>query len=352
MYYSDKSAILDNERIVKSSDFLFFINNFRGIAIIIIVAFHTLYWVKWTENSVSEKVLNTVLMNCTILFIYISGYLFHHVTLRFTYNSYLRKKFINVISPYLIISAPAVLALIFNIQYIPKTWIYSTGIMHKSIICDILVLEITGSQWYHFWFIPMMIIFYLLAPLFWFIINHPKIYICLPFFVLISFLIGRQTSNSNPIHSVLYFMPVYLLGAFSSQFNSQLKMVLNRYWFVILALFFLTSYLIYKNDITSLSLFQKIALCFLLLALMIRLDDFKMTFLRTMAKYSFGIYFIHAYVIYLLAGLLSFLGFKDLQSFGILSYFGFSIMVLLLSYFILRAIKIVLQNNSRMFIGC
>jgi peptidoglycan/LPS O-acetylase OafA/YrhL len=339
-------------KVFTDSPFLNYINNFRGIAIMIIVAYHSMVFIPWEKGSIIYKVLNILLENCTIMFIFISGYLFRHLLPKFTFKSYLKKKFINVISPYLIMSSPAVMFLILNFKSVDKPWIYDTGLMHKSIITDILLLEITGSQWSHFWFIPMMVIFYFMAPVFRFIANHPGIYYILPFLVLISFWMGRSVNNSNPFQSFAYFLPVYLFGAFSNQFYAHVNLFLRRFWYVLLFLFFILSYIIFVFNIYSFSLFQKMILCYLVLALLIKFNDFKMTFLETMAKFSFGIYFIHMYIIYLISFTLSYLGFNFLRSFGIFSYIIFFFLTTFLSYIMLRIIKIITKDKSRMVTGC
>lgn len=334
--------------------FLNFINKFRGIAILIIVAYHsmTVRLVSWEDDSVCLKVLRTLLLDCTILFIFISGYLFNHLLPQFSYKSYLKKKMKYVISPYLIMSAPAVLFMILDFNFIEKSWIYNTGLMNKSVITDILLLEITGSQWYHFWFIPMMIIFYLLAPAFRFVANNPGIYYIIPFIIIISFVVGRPADNSNPFQSFLYYLPVYLLGSFSSQFYSQVRKAIIKYWHFLVILFLFSSYIIYSGSVSSVSLFQKVILCYIVLALMINHDHSEAPVLEILAKYSFGIYFIHMYVIHLVSGIISFLELGFLRSLGIFSYFLFLALVTYISYLFLRVSKMILKENSRMIIGC
>lgn len=334
--------------------FLDFINRFRGIAILIIVAYHslTVRLVSWEDDSVCLKVLRTLLSDCTILFIFISGYLFNHLLPRFSYKSYLKKKVKFVISPYLVMSAPAVLFMILDFNIIEKPWIYNTGLMNKSVLTDILLLEITGSQWYHFWFIPMMIIFYLLAPAFRFVANNPVMYYSIPVILIIAFVVGRPADNSNPFQSFLYYLPVYMLGSFSSQFHLPVRKVIIKYWYFLVILFLFSSYIIFSGNIRSVSLFQKIILCYIVLALMIRLDHLKAPILEILATYSFGIYFIHMYVIHLVSWIVSFLGLGFLKSMGIFSYFLFLLLVTFISYLLLRLSKMILKDNSRMIIGC
>lgn len=82
--------------------FIRYIHHFRGVAIIYVVAAHIL--VKWPENSIVSRAMDVVWQNSTILFLFIAGYLFQHLSDKFEYKDYLIKKFQNVICPYLILS--------------------------------------------------------------------------------------------------------------------------------------------------------------------------------------------------------------------------------------------------------
>jgi surface polysaccharide O-acyltransferase-like enzyme len=337
---------------ISKTPFLDYMTNFRSIAIIVIVSFHIKYLIVWDDNIFIKKVINLALMNCSVLFVFISGYLFQHLLPKFNFKSYLKKKFINVICPYLILSAPAVIAALVGFKHIPKPLFYNFEFINRSILADIVFLEITGRQWYHFWFIPMMIIFYVMAPVFRTFSYRPILYICIPFLITLSLIIGRDTNNQNPILSFLYFLPVYLIGSLSSQFAKDLENILFKFWYILVVLFFVLSFYIIKYNINALSMLQKLSLCYLLLYIMLKFGNKRIHILEKIANYSFTIYLIHAYVIFILSGFISYLKLDYLKSHGMYSFIGFCFIVLFLSYLIIWIIKKFFPHRSRLIVGC
>ncbi len=93
-------------------EFINYIHNFRGIAIIFVVACHLL--LNWDKNSKVEEFLFVFWGNGTVLFVFIAGYLFQHLSKKFEYRNYLVKKFQNIILPYFIISVPIIVYRIMN----------------------------------------------------------------------------------------------------------------------------------------------------------------------------------------------------------------------------------------------
>ncbi|NLW32509.1 MAG: acyltransferase [Fibrobacter sp.] len=331
--------------------FLKYINNFRGVAILIILAYHSLHAASWGANDILKRVLEITVMNCTLMFIFISGYLFQYLLPKYNYKLYLKKKFRNVIVPYLFMSAPAVILLITNSKYVSKPWIYETGLMGESILTDIFFLEITGSQWYHFWFIPMIVIFYLLAPLFNYITKHPKLYYGILLLLMISFFISRPQDNNNPFHSFLYYLPVYLTGMVSCQFSNKINMVVTRYLGYIFFLLLIISAAIYFTSINDLSIFQKIVMSYFFLGLMLRFSEKDILFLNVSAKYSFGLYFIHMYVIFFIMLLIRHFDINILIPDNFISFILLFILVTIVSLMILTIMKKIIGHNSRIIMG-
>ena len=86
--------------------FLRYVHNFRAVAIVIIVAGHAVVTLGRDAQPAQMDFLLDLLDNGTVLFVFIAGFLFEHLSRKFEYRSYLRKKLLNVIVPYLLISAP------------------------------------------------------------------------------------------------------------------------------------------------------------------------------------------------------------------------------------------------------
>ena len=205
------------------------IHSFRAIAILLIVAGHSLDEFSWQAHQGQEELIADVVDNGTVLFVFIAGYLFEYLLPRYRYGEYLTKKFTNVILPYLIISAPAMLhrflledpaRLYPQIQGMPVwyqvLWYYVKGGAHMN---------------FPLWFIPMITVYYLLAPVFQQISRHPRSFYLLVLLVPLSVAIHRQESpNLNLLHSTVYFLSAYVSGMWACRYNKQIEPWLERYW--------------------------------------------------------------------------------------------------------------------------
>ena len=97
-----------------------------------------------------------------MLFVFIAGFLFQYLKKKFEYRSYLIRKTRYVILPYLIISAlPIGLKLIglHQSDWVPPEMI-PDGIFGKAVF-----YLASGKHLGPFWFIPMIVIFYIISQL-------------------------------------------------------------------------------------------------------------------------------------------------------------------------------------------
>ncbi len=80
----------------KPTRFLPYLHNFRGIAILYIVAFHCWSSFGWGDHDLEKKVWNSLIVYGTVLFVFIAGFLFQHLNgqanSRFNFGTYLKKK--------------------------------------------------------------------------------------------------------------------------------------------------------------------------------------------------------------------------------------------------------------------
>lgn len=84
------------------------LHNFRGLAIIFIVATHCISIFDWASAPLLRDVLGRVVANGTVFFLFIAGYLFHHLSSGFRAIPYWRNKLRFVVLPYVIVSIPAI----------------------------------------------------------------------------------------------------------------------------------------------------------------------------------------------------------------------------------------------------
>src|SRR4029453_15378019 len=70
------------------------------------------------------------------------------------------------------------------------------------------------------WFIPMITIIYLAAPIFMQFVKRPRLYVLLIALVPFSLLAHRDASpNLDTLGLTLYYLPAYLLGMWTSQYR-------------------------------------------------------------------------------------------------------------------------------------
>jgi surface polysaccharide O-acyltransferase-like enzyme len=315
-----------------------------------IVSYHVFPAIRWVENSTSAKIINVIFSNCSILFMFISGFLFQYLLRKYKYPTYLKKKFQNVILPYIFMSIPAIVLIFFA----PKFGIeWNAHHTDKPVILRIITFYLTGSHLSQFWFIPMIVFYYLAAPLFKFIDTHNKLYYTLPLFLTLSIIIGRPEGNDNPLHSFLFYLPVYLTGMASSHYLDKTLLLLEKYFYYLLAAILILSTILYFEDIRAISLVQKIMLCLAILHIFKVFDNNKiLNKLDVVATYSFGIYFIHMYIIIVILKVMNATNMDIFRSMGIFSFILLTTVTTLISIFLLWLIKLINKKNSRIIIGC
>lgn len=343
--------------------YLTHIQNLRALAIFLIVAGHAIGFFSWKESPFLRNALEDLVANGTVLFVFISGYLFQHLSGKFRYGDYLGKKTRYVLIPYLIVSVPAIIYSVFlrdpALQY--------SELAGKPVLYQVLWFYLQGGAHlnYPLWFIPMILIYFAAAPVFMLFVRYPVFYSLLLVLLPVSLLAHRPDSpNPELLHSSVYFLSAYVLGMFASQYRERVEAVLDRYLGLIVVLFigyyaahlFLSEYhgnyhvphlfSLEKGYVDWIYL-QKILLAFLLVGLLKRHDSRTPAGLRTVGDASFSIYFLHAYVIY---GLHVLVRWRSIPG-SALKWLVLSILVFGVCFAITRGVQWVFGKNSRILIG-
>ena len=355
-----------------NTGFLNSINYFRGIAIAIIVLGHSYGLSNMNIDSVFDRTVFSLFKQGSIYFIFISGFLFHHIffikNANFKYLKYIRKKINYVFIPYLVISfVPIITRVLYldNRDYIAD-W------AADNYLLSILWYIATGRIFVGYWYVPTGMILFLLSPLIIWLVESKH---CLPvmiFLLGISLVIHRPVDNLNPIHSTIYFLPIYILGCYASKNRKYVyeymenKIVAFSVIAVFLALIQAVfwesaggakqNFLMLGNSISTLSinsidiiLIQKIITCFLLMSLLYHYEKADIKALEWLAQRSFAIYFIHP--------ILMSLG-RWIVDKNNLSYEGNYLIWLAVGGYLLfgsmaiaQVLKITFKKNSRYLIG-
>ncbi len=340
---------------------------FRGLAILFIVAGHSCVY--WPMDSFYEKVLANLITGGTTFFIFISGFFFHHVFYpKFQYQQFMVKKAKYVLLPYTLLSLLGFAYFVIYLDRPPYAEIFNTGQINSWYQYIRLFVQYwwTGSILDPYWYIPFIMIIFALSPLFIWQIQLPiKVQMGLFIFLLcISSLVHRPLFNLSVIHSVIYFIPVYMAGIMCSLKKERVFKFLEGNNFIIglsVALLSVAQILIYsrygnfhKEAMLSyagidLMLFQKILMCFFLLSVLQKFENRNIAFLKYIASASFAIYFIHPWILYSFSYLSVFERFNFLPGFLGLVVTLSSVMVLSLA--IATLFKWAFPNKSRFVIG-
>ena len=352
------------------SGFLPYIHNLRGFAIIFVVCVHARgYDTDWISHPGVNRFLDTIFDpsegNGTVLFLFIGGFLFQHLThKRFEFKKYLEQKFKVIILPYIIISIPIILLRIntgFNSLSLPPDF------EDRSQLYQLFHYLFTGAHMAPFWFIPAIVIIYLTAPLLHAIDNSKFYNYIFPFIFLLSLFTFRPAHNANPFLAYLHFVPAYLTGMWASFNRHRILAAEKKLLYPLIAIFIVFSILDLsgKTELARLMTFEKVLegqiilfniyilkaviLCFILMLILYRLQHKSMPLIELLGHYSFGIFFVHYIFISLFRNSLLLAGITI--DFSVLTYFTFALFVMLVSIMVVYLLKKLTGHYSRYLIG-
>jgi surface polysaccharide O-acyltransferase-like enzyme len=331
--------------------FLNYIHNFRGIAILYVIAAHPL--MKWEEGDPVQQVLYFLFQNSTTMFIFIAGYLFQHLAKSFEYKTYLGKKFQNVICPYLIVSIPIIVYRVIFKDIPGFTTEVHPDFASFSTVHQVSYYLLHGAHMQQLWFVPMVTLFYLGSPLLIYIDRHPRLYWLLVPLLFVSIMIQRP-ALAETFKMAAHFLSAYVFGMFLGHYKDSYLEFAKKYWWLIIVL--ITSAILLNCYLPAkfydpIDYIQKLLFCCLYIYLLWKLDKYVPKFLGTLATLSFGIYFLHYYFI-LLERRISYQIYGHEMPGTLLNWIGSYLFMLLPTVALLLLLKKLLGNKSKYFIGC
>lgn len=304
---------IENNILPKKSRFLNYINVFRGLAILLIIMGHTMQIGE--KTSLAHYINTEIVCGGTALFIFISGFLFQHLSGKFEYKNYLTKKWTNVIMPYLITAIPGLIfCFYFPIQY-------KNSFDGLNFIVQIpLLLSIGRVHNVPTWFIPMIVIFFIFSWIFLKLEKKNILYKLLPILFLITIVVPRGTAEYEDTIGLSYiakywifvkyillgfihFLALYVFGMYCSANKHIIDKFYDKrliLWILMILLSALDVYSMYKFGYSNYTI-SKTFLTMLVLAYLKHYDEFILSHKKTnkvldfIAKYSFGIFFVHWY---------------------------------------------------------
>lgn len=337
---------------------LFYFDNFRAIAILLIVWGHC--YSGWDKTEYYEKLISNAITGGTALFVFISGFFLHHIFYkRHTgYVEFLIKKIISVGVPYFLLSS-LYMILYLNVSGSVPTHFSLQGLPMWEVV---MINFATGRTLTAYWYIPFVLLLFALTPFFYaFITTNSKnqAFLTVVLFILSSAVFWRPVADINPFHSILYFTPFYLLGIMFSLNQMKIISVLKNYKLLLwvfwggclLAMTYLGQVGNLRKDFSlsfdglDLMVMQKIALIFLIITVLHEFFNYKIEFLDFVARNSFPVFFIHPWVT-------SIIGYVfDFKADNFMEVSVVFLVVVSISLAVSVGVKGILKSKSKFLIG-
>lgn len=340
-----------------------YFDHLRAIAILSIVMSHC--FSGWAIGSFGEKMSASLVAGGTSLFVFISGFFFHNkFYANFSYSRFLIKKFVNLCVPYLAMSSAAFLASLFVHGGGRSGLLQGSGVWDGA--SQFLLCLSTCGMLLGYWYVPFIMIVFLLSPLFlrYITLARPAQIAVVLILLAVSTVAQRPLNESNPVHALIYFTPVYLLGILFSINKDAVLRVIDRRPFFLLGIVLGLSALkvlvdgshannvkasLFAYDGVDVLILQKIFLVMLLISILRRFENKALSALEHIASCSFAIFFLHPWALIATK--------KVCRHLGLFSGHGFAefaatfVATLLLSIGCAHLVRFMLKRKSRLLIG-
>jgi probable poly-beta-1,6-N-acetyl-D-glucosamine export protein len=316
------------------------INYLRGFAILSVISIHvsTYYTQMETINLLTTLyiTIDTLSLFAVPAFIFISGFvLYNNYSIKFKIKQYFFRRFKSIVPQYII----------FSTFYMMIASVYGSKISGKSLnlgISDILNRYFTGEAAYHLWFFILIIQLYILYPLILIIYNYLKAKNKVSLFLIATFVLGILFSSydvlelRNKAPLFVGYLFYFVIGMFtrSNYEFIRLKFFLSKYIFWMCIILIVGTLLInvdVANAHFSLNLFNfdsifaqiwkillstisvlyfTVIITFILYISIYLSKSESLSFIDKIGSYSFAIYLLHAFFIYLVVLIFSNLHFN------------------------------------------
>jgi probable poly-beta-1,6-N-acetyl-D-glucosamine export protein len=351
------------------SKFLSYLHNLRGLAILYVVAVHCRAFVpEWLIHPSVNRFFDTFLDptegNGTVLFLFIGGFLFQHLTHNnFEFRKFIEQKFKVIMLPYLLISIPLIIIRLvtpFESLSLPQNF------DDHSVAYKVVHFILTGAHMPPFWFISTIVLFYFTAPLLH-LCDRPFFYkYIFPFIFLSCLFTYRPAHNANPLLAYLHYIPIYITGMWASFNREKILAVAPNLLYILIACYVSLCALdlmgwenhsrettfeqvLQGSIVVNIYIFKAVILCFMLMLMLYHLRHQKMPFIELLGDYSFGIFFIHYLYISVLRKLVEIMNIHI--DFSMPAYLIFTIMILGMSTGTVYLVKKLSGRYSRYLIG-
>ncbi|WP_160154375.1 acyltransferase [Microbulbifer sp. ALW1] len=344
--------------------FLNSFNYFRAVAITLIVAGHFAVVSNLNLDGIAAQVFYNLVVGGTALFVFISGFMFHHVFyVKFLYSKFLIGKLKNVAVPYLILGVTPILYYVVNMKssfgdfYLPEG-----GGLFNEYVVPALKYYGTGRFLTAYWYVPFILVMFVLAPLHVLFVRlkfkwQVILTVCL---ASVALFVHRPVANISVLHSVIYYTPIYLFGIICSIYrDSVYSFWRGKEFFLFFGAICISFIQVHTGHLGNyhkdffefagldLIFLQKILLCLFFMVWLSRYEAFNSKVLNLVAGASFSIFFLHPFMLvgFGKLGISSYLN----DSWGI--YFVVVLVVILVCIAVSYSVKKMFPRYSRYLIG-
>ncbi len=319
----------------------------RGLAILLVIFAHAVSTV--SDNGIVMNIFRSLSGNSTVLFVMIAGFLFHEMSHNFNFGEYIVNKIKFVLLPYIIMSIPAALLYMTGVKT-DHNWMDVQWLQSLSLAKQYLYLMVTGAHLGPLWFIPMVMIFYIISPVLIYLQQKPYgLHIAFAITLVCAVIIGRPLLNDDTLQAFVYMLPAYIFGVILAKYDFVNKYDIKH------SLFFITlsTLLIVIMDVlfkvgSGNDLLIRIVFSVTVFCCCIQFLNKHNKWINLFARLSFYLFFIHGYFIAAFRIIFSKLPDTDV-SFLLVFIAFFGTIILSLATYV--ALKTFLGKRSKILIG-
>jgi surface polysaccharide O-acyltransferase-like enzyme len=282
---------------------------YRALAIILIVAAHSwaLAIFYYTPDFslaprlvLLSSVTETLFHDGTIIFALISGLLFSLVLKGRGWKRFYGSKFNYVLLPYI------VMTFVYTLIHWKLIWVGYFEIEPDTLQGYLLTALHNiplGLGGFHLWYIPVLLVLYLVTPLINLIVSR-QYYVLIGVIILAPLIASRVWPQFSWL-TVVYFLGPYTIGVIiGAHYDKALQFIQQHSTSLFIVFFFTTGFSVFFYEIgfeylgfvsirESIFYLQKLAMAALLLVAIFHMEKNIPTWVDKIGNYSFALYFIH-----------------------------------------------------------
>lgn len=336
------------------------------MAILLIVAGHcgtTFSGDGFSSPSRGAEFLFDLVTGGTALFVFVSGFLFHHLLKdKFQYVPFLKKKAVSLLLPYAFVTATCSFVTIIILSDHGGNALLALGHLTYDLFHDLRFGAASNGLWY----IPFIFALFMFSPFFVRAARMPAhaTLTAGAVFFLVGLYINRSNATGLPFQQIAHFGPYFMIGMICSRWRTQFEFVISKQSTAILATTAAVGFAYlqmrfghpgqmvgapFEPIAFDYKYLQKFALCIAFCSILIRFDSQRAPALDLVASYSFGIFFLHGSVIIGLANANLHNAFLPANAYA--NFLVSTLIVMTYTIAVVHAVKALAGKRSRYLIG-